>query len=100
MLNCLLHTLSYTSKWLEGLARLPGIFSSRALQPADMLYSPGRGAVAGFPDKGGKACCPSQSLQGTAHGMLRARGRQKNVSDNLCPRLLSEICGERQTLLT
>lgn len=77
MLNCLLHTLSYTSKWLEGLARPPGIFSSRAVQPADMLCSLGRGAVAGFPDKGGKACCPSQSLQGTAHRVLRARGTQK-----------------------
>ena len=34
MFDCLSHTLSYTSKWLEGPARLPGVSSLRVLQPA------------------------------------------------------------------
>ena len=42
MFDCLSHTLSYTSKWLEGPARLPGVSSLRVLQPARMLCTPGR----------------------------------------------------------
>ena len=61
---------------------------------------PRQGAVPGFPVKGGTAHFPSQSFEGTAHSVLRACGRQKNVSDDPGPKVLPENLGERQTLQT